>query len=202
MHLLQVCNVGNICGGTAACAWTTARALPNWQHTIWFLSPPTLLTRQEFAFAEVIHQSRITHAKLREIRPDLILWHNTSADRVPHGITIPSIQYQHSAGRRVPATQHVYCSRWLAQQCGDAGGRVLYQAVPLPARTSVARFSESCRIPLEPCTTDQVTAAQSNVVLDPVSSPSEWTIGRICTPKPHKWGPHLIPFYQQLAKEV
>ncbi len=174
MQLLQVCNVGNICGGTAACAWTITRALPNWKHSVWFFSPPTLETQRVFGDVRILAGSQLSPDRLLSLRPDLILWHNTAAERMVNPQRVPAIQYQHSAGRRGKADGHVYCSRWLATECGESGGRVLYQPVPIPPQPE-----------------DGTSRGMSDRL----------TVGRICTPQPHKWPVDLIPFYSQLATQ-
>ena len=174
MHLLQVCNVGNICGGTAACAWTVARALPNWQHSVWFFSPPTWETQRIFGDVRVLAGPRIAAGQMTMLRPDLILWHNAVADRMVNPQEVPAIQYQHSAGQRGQADGHVYCSQWLATECGEPDGCVLYQPVPVPPQPE--------------------TGSQRN-------RRERLIVGRICTPQPHKWPADLIPFYSQLAEQ-
>ncbi len=78
LHLLQICNVGNIVGGTAACAWTITRSLPHWQHSVAFLSPPTAETTRHFAPTRTFHWKHIGAEQIRQLAPDLIILHNTS----------------------------------------------------------------------------------------------------------------------------
>ncbi len=66
----------------------------------------------------------------------------------------------------------VYCSRWLAIQCRQPEGQVLYQAVTIPPRPILG----------------DVRALRDGLV-----------VGRICTPTNRKWPAALIPFYGQLA---
>lgn len=127
MHLLQLCNVGKIMGGTAACAWSITRALPQHQHTVVTRSHPTDETRQAFDPVPVCHTSELT-IDLRSHRPDCVILHNITPG---NDLTIhaPTLQYVHSSGRRAAADLTVYCSEHIAQ-----GGPVLYQGVPKPPR--------------------------------------------------------------------
>jgi len=176
MRLLQVCNVGRIVGGTAACAWTVTRALPEGEHHVAFLSPATNDTRQAFATATV-HEWNCVHAKsVRAIKPDVVLLHNTAVDRcewIDAGLTI---QYVHSRGRRAPTDITVYCSRWLAEECGisaaNVNNSVLYQAVPKPPRQEPLERRE----------------LRDRII-----------VGRLCTPTPAKWPAELPAFYERLA---
>lgn len=172
MHLLQVCNVGNLRGGTAACVWTFTRALPECRHTVLFLSPPTDETVAAFEGCRIEHTRRVDDAAIGRHAPDVVLLHNTSPDRCAQLRSVVTIQYRHSTGRRTPADMTVACSRWLADQ---AGGEVLYQAVPVPPR-------------LEPDAVDRRH-------LD-----DELVIGRLCTPTMQKWPPSLVPFHAELHR--
>jgi hypothetical protein len=172
MRLLQVCNVGTIVGGTAACAWTTARAFPDVEHHVLFLSPPTDECRRAFARATVHHQRRVTDELVRSISPDVMLLHNVSRERIWTRRLPYTIQYVHSAGVRAGADRTVYCSRWLAGECGaDRANAVLYQAVPIPNST-VSRESD-----------------REDVI-----------VGRLCTPIAAKWPSEQIAFYGALAE--
>lgn len=59
LRILQVCNVGQITGGTAACAWTITRALPWAQHTVAFLSPVSGDTREAFRPAQLVRWEHV-----------------------------------------------------------------------------------------------------------------------------------------------
>lgn len=174
MHLLQVCNVGNIVGGTAACAWTVMRSLPSWRHTVVFLSAPTTETQAAFSDAHILHRSALRPVDIQRIKPDLVLLHNSDPSRVSAVHAVPSIMFHHSPGERTAATSDVYCSRWLADRCGQAAGRVLYQAVPLPPQSSEQ---------------------------DDRRLRDRLIVGRICTPVERKWPLALIPFYSALAQQ-
>ena len=173
MHLVQVCNVGEIVGGTAACAWTVTQALPGWQHTVLFLTRITEATRAAFANANIAAVSHVDARRLRSLRADIVLLHNSSPSRVQAISSVPAIMYQHSVGQRTSAQRKVYCSRWLARACDDPHGDVLLQAVPIPPRPTNGE-SRSLRTRLK--------------------------IGRICTPNARKWPTELVPFYAELAR--
>ncbi len=172
MHLLQVCNVGQIVGGTAACAWSVTRALPRLRHSIVFLSRIDDSTRQVFQPHDVAHWPQCTADRIERINPDLVLLHNVS----PAGASVWSgaltVQYVHSVGHRLAADETIYCSRWLAGQCRASTAAVLWQGVPLPPPPAAIR----------PQTTGRLR------------------IGRICTPTLRKWPDTLPEFYSQLAR--
>jgi hypothetical protein len=173
MRLLQVCNVGRIVGGTAACAWSIARAFPDAAHHVAFLSSITDDTREAFSFASLLHCGRITDAFVRELGVDAVILHNTAAARVEPISSAWTLQYVHSKGLRAGADRTVYCSRWLAGQCGLENAKiadVLYQCVPCPGmpRIRSSRLDRLC-------------------------------VGRICTPTTAKWPASLVGFYEGLA---
>lgn len=173
LRLLQVCNVGRIAGGTAACAWTVTRAVPEAEHHVHFLSAPCPETRRAFSTCGVTTGRQFGSHQLAGLSPDVILLHNIGPGGSP--LSVPSIQYVHSSGRRAPADATVYCSGWLAKQCGcSADGDVLYQAVPKPPRTDIG---------------DSRTLREHLVV------------GRLCTPSARKWPPETVEFYARLAAQ-
>lgn len=171
MHLLQICNVGQIVGGTAACAWSVTRALPNVMHSVAFLSPPDEVTRLAFKPHQIHHWPRCTASRIQQINPDLVLLHNVSSSGATLWTGATTIQYVHSDGHRLPADWTVYCSRWLAEKFQADAESVLWQGVPLPPS------------PIE----------------NRPRTPGRLRIGRICTPTTRKWPDSLIEFYTQLA---
>jgi glycosyltransferase involved in cell wall biosynthesis len=180
MRLLQVCNVGRIVGGTAACAWTVTRALPALEHYVRFLSPPDRETLSVFAGCDVSHDGELSAEEVARVRPDIVLLHNISCARVVGSWTAPTVQYLHSA-IAVPskADATVCCSRWLAERIGLPRSCVLWQAVPTCAP------AEGSGVPTR-------RDAGGKVRL---------TVGRLCTPQPRKWPQSLIPFYRRLSEE-
>lgn len=175
MRIVQVCNVGNICGGTAACVWTITRALPQCQHSVLCLRPPTEETVRAFAPVPIQWVSRVDDDVLAPFQPDLVILHNTSAEQVGQIRDTFSLQYQHSAGVRAEAEMTVACSQWLAGQI-PRSPEVLYQPVPTPPHPADGSRSPRLRH-LE----DQLV------------------IGRICTPQLKKWPVSCIAFYRHLA---
>lgn len=173
MHLLQVCNVGQIVGGTAACAWSITRALPQLTHTVAFLSRTDAVTCVAFAPHQVLTWPHCTSDRIRQVNPDLVILHNVASNHTTLWDGAWTMQYVHSAGRRVPADRTVYCSRWLAEQCRATDPTVLWQGVPLPAAPAHARTRTEGRL----------------------------RIGRICTPTARKWPDSLPAFYAQLAAQ-
>jgi len=176
MRLLQVCNVGRIVGGTAACAWTVTRALPDCEHHVAFLSSVTDDTARVFQ-PHRRHQWRsVDDDAVRRIRPDVVLLHNVSGDRCSRIRSAWTVQYVHSRGRRAAADRTLFCSRWLAKECKssgrDATTRVLHQAVPKPPRPLQDERRELRETPV---------------------------VGRLCTPGDAKWPKTLLPFYSRLA---
>ena len=173
LRLLQICNVGEIVGGTAACAWTVTRALPEFGHVVAFLSNVSDETRRTFQDARVERWSACSRRAVDALRPDVVIAHNVGGRGLISGSAV-TVQYVHSVGRRAPADVTVYCSRWLAAQMGGTAGDVLYQGVPRPVRTSRA--------------------------VDRRGNRDGLVIGRICTPIAQKWPASIIPFYARLAE--
>jgi hypothetical protein len=170
-RLLQVGNVGEICGGTAACAWTVTRALPAFDHTVAFLSPITEETRSVFAPTRLVRWTHVSPELVTVERPDIVLLHNTAAAKVSARLPAPTVQYLHSRITAAPADLTLCCSEWLRQQFQQPVGTVLWQAVPCPP------------------------AAMSGEHV-----PRKLTIGRICTPRRQKWPMLLIAFYAEVAQ--
>jgi len=129
-RLLQVCNVGRIVGGTAACAWTVTRALPGFAHHVAFLAPVDAETTAAFRECVISQHERITTATLIQLRPDVILLHNTPQARYPTGTSVSTIQYLHSAiPNPAVADVTVCCSHWLARELKMPEACVLWQGV-------------------------------------------------------------------------
>lgn len=173
MHLLQVCNVGNICGGTAACARSITRALPNGRHSVVFLSRPTTETTAAFTSAQVEHWPRVTDTRVQRLDPDVVLLHNTTPEYCAPLAVPLTIQYLHSRVRPADAQVTVSCSHWLRKQYAlHRVDGVLYQPVDVPADYGLR---ESPR------------------------SNHRFVVGRLCTPTSRKWPPELPLFYAELA---
>lgn len=175
MRLVQVCNVGNICGGTAACAWSITRALPECRHQVLFLSQPTPETARVFAPVEICYVDHIDDDLLHPFHPDLVVLHNTAAARVGAIRSCVRLQYLHSRGDHAPADLTVACSQWLAQQCHPIAP-VLYQPVPQPPQSGGNGQTEGNR-----------------------HFDDGLRIGRICTPQLRKWPETCIDFYAELT---
>ncbi len=173
MRMLQVCNVGRITGGTAACAWTITQALPEVEHHVAFLSEVCDLTRYVFSNCSVDRWPLVDPSSVQRIDPDVVLLHNISPQHAA-GLPVPTVQYVHSRGARAAGDLTVYCSRWLATACGNDAARVLYQSVPQPPTPG----SSECR-----------TLRQ------------RLRVGRLCTPTARKWPNEIMPFYSQLATQ-
>ncbi|QDU78988.1 Glycosyl transferases group 1 [Polystyrenella longa] len=176
MRLLQVCNVGNIVGGTAACTWSVVRALPDCEHVICFRSPPTRETSERFnacaGVEQLLYRRHLSHKEVMAVRPDLVLMHNIGPAVVEVPQVIPSVQYVHSQIQPMQADFEMNCSHWLTSKRGQSDGFVCWQGVPLTARYEEEKKTHS-----------------------------RLTIGRICTPTVRKWPQALIPFYALLARK-
>lgn len=172
-HLLQVCNVGQIAGGTAACAWSLVQALPQFRHTVAFLSAVSAPTRDAFSKCHIVQWPRCSSDFIRSISPDLVVLHNIAARESTIWDGAMSIQYIHSAGPRVRADATFYCSEWLADACRADRRAVLWQGVP-------------CPLPSVP---------------PPVRGQEGLKIGRLCTPTHRKWPGDLPDFYSSLASK-
>ncbi|MFN0196414.1 MAG: glycosyltransferase [Planctomycetaceae bacterium] len=173
LRLLQVCNVGKITGGTAACAWSITRSLPQCEHLVAFLSPITAEARAAFAHCQLFEWREVTQLAVARCDPDAIILHNTLAGRWEYPLGAPTIRYVHSLGRPGNEDQRWYCSRWLAKQCGEPGGIVCRQSVPRPLRPAEETHRE--------------------LRLHPV-------VGRLCTPRLRKWPRELIGFYRRMSE--
>lgn len=179
MRLIQVCNVGNVVGGTAACAWSVTRAMPEINHTVVFRSSPSVETKAAFAHCQIELAKKVEPGLLDELGGDFLILHNVSSqhvfwDRNLSGVRMPVLQYAHSAFQgHASSDLMVACSHFLAQKMGQRDLQAIYQGVPVPKEKSGIR---------EWRTGDELT------------------IGRICTPCRQKWPEWLVPFYQRLAE--
>jgi hypothetical protein len=173
MHLVQVCNVGQICGGTAACAWTIRKALPNWRHTQLCLSTASPEMRSAFQGTLLRDVSRLDNRLLAELRPDLLILHNTSPGRVQGALSCRTLSYLHSAGIRQSADATLACSQWLARQQPHAT-QTLYQPVPIAPRPDRARSRH----------------------LD-----DSLVLGRICTPTMQKWPAEAVSLAERISTQ-
>lgn len=171
LRLLQICNVGQIVGGTAACAWTVTRSLPGWEHVVAFPKLITDETREQFSHCRTIVCGEVTPALVESVDPDVVLLHNIAAGRAPHKLPALTVQYVHSRIEPAEADLTVYCSRWLAAQYGARFEDVLHQAVPRPIQPD--------------------RAVRRALRGEPI-------IGRICTPQVKKWPRDLVEFYRKL----
>lgn len=172
-HILQICNVGQIAGGTAACAWTLTQALPQFQHTIAFLSSVPDATRNVFQPHRVESWLRCSRDRIQAVTPDLVILHNVSPVHSTLWEDVPSIQYIHSASQKLPADLTVYCSEWLAQSCRANRPSILWQGVPRPLNPGSVDRNRNPRL----------------------------KVGRLCTPSTRKW-PHVLPqFYAYLTQQ-
>jgi len=176
MKIVQVCNVGTICGGTAACAWSITRALPECQHVVLFLGQPTTETRQAFAPVPTESISSIDDHVLARWQPDLVILHNTSAAHSGSIRSCVRMLYCHSQGHHAPADLAVSCSRWLSDRLSHHP-TVLYQPIPCPP------------VPPERSSQPETRALDDELV-----------VGRLCTPQPRKWPSCTVPFYEELAR--
>lgn len=172
MRIVQVCNVGQICGGTAACAWSITRALPECHHLVLCLSRPTEETVRAFAPVEIGPVSRLDDAVFRPLRPDLVILHNTAQRNVGLIREVATLQYQHSQTSHAAANFTVACSEWLTRRLSRSVP-VLYQPVPIPpkAKNHARRVWDDRLI-----------------------------VGRICTPQPRKWPNSCCGDYEWLAR--
>lgn len=134
VRLLQVCNVGSITGGTAACAWSVTRSLPDWDHEVLFLSGVNEETRQVFGPVPVRSARRVVRSDAAPF--DRVLLHNTDRTRCEK-LDRPTTVYRHSAVRVAAGDRVVACSQWLAKKTGDAA--VLWQGVSRPVCGDVDR---------------------------------------------------------------
>ncbi|MEM7813249.1 MAG: glycosyltransferase [Planctomycetota bacterium] len=173
MTLLQVGNVGDVTGGTGACVRTVTRALPDFAHVVAFPGRPSDETRAAFAGCRWVPRRRVDAEFVSECGADVVLLHNVSRDLVDKGLPALTLAYTHSRVTPPLADGAACCSRWLADQCGSAAGRVLTQAVPVPPRPAG-------------CGTRSLGDGL--------------TVGRICTPRKAKWPDEIVPLYSEWAE--
>ncbi len=171
VRLMQVCNVGDICGGTAACAWSIAHAFPEWEHVVFFLSKPTAETRLAFEGCELRQGRTLKDQDVRDAKADLVLLHNTSSQKTEKIRSAFTLQYCHSAGDHAAADATVACSNWLSRKMREQPD-VLHQPVLIPPRPADLSFRH----------------------LD-----EELTVGRICTPRMRKWPLEALPLYRSVT---
>lgn len=184
MYILQICNVGNIVGGTAACAWTVTRALPWARHTVAFLGDFNSQTQATFAPVELLRWKHVEPRDVKRLRPDLVLLHNTPRSRCEQQLPVATLQYLHSKISPAQADVTVYCSQWLASQYGHPDGPVLYQAVPFPPVQKQRTLPGTTPRPIPRHPRDHLL------------------VGRLCTPQRRKWPSELADFYGTLARRV
>lgn len=184
LRLLQVCNVGQIVGGTAACAWTITKCLPDCEHSIAFPNRIDEETSKRFRHAQVLQWKTISYQKILELSFDVVIFHNTADSRLANdwqnffgeaaqNIKPIIVNYVHSKIQPARSNMTWYCSEWLADQFIGNENDVLTQAVPKPKRNNSSQ-SRSLR--------------------------SQLVIGRICTPRKSKWPDGLISFYTEAAE--
>jgi glycosyltransferase involved in cell wall biosynthesis len=175
IRLLQVCNVGEIRGGTGACAWSVTRALPDFHHEVWSLTEPNLETIRAFAPIPIRRPGAKLDQEIRASTADLVLLHNISRQRLSKILSQPTLNYLHSKINPAPAQQRVVCSEYLNQLYGGKE-RVLWQGVPRATRPELQTGIRELR--------------------------KDLIVGRLCTPTDRKWWPDLPEFYGKIATEL
>lgn len=173
--VLQVCNVGQIVGGTAACVWTITKCFPECEHHVAFRSSIRAETRKAFSHCHLREHASVNRENASRHRYDLVMLHNTPEHRSNFLSSTPNLQFLHSRISPAVAEKTLFCSHWLARQYRQMKGTVCHQAVPRPKRPS-DRDADSRTLRRNP------------------------VIGRICTPTRAKWPAHLTEFYSKLAK--
>lgn len=176
MKLLSVANVGTIIGGTGACCFSCVKSLPDWEHAVVFLSGWNTGLKDQFG-CDVLFRTSVTPQLIDEVKPDVILFHNTAANRMPSHIPgeVLTVYYQHSAAlacreARRKCDLFLTVSQHLAKLAGIDSDLVLYQPVPCPPNS---------------------TGTTRNTV----------AFGRICTPNGGKWEGQN-EFYASLSSAV
>lgn len=221
MHILQVCNVGNILGGTAACAWTLTRSFPDCRHSVAFLSGITGETRRAFSGCRLLRWDTVTAGRVTGTGADVVILHNTPARRCDRRLPLPSLLYLHSRIVAAPADATVACSHWLAAEMGLSRDAVLYQAVPQPPLPAGRVFNPSesksdvcpscirahtdssrirCALKTKPLRRAGIDLTDGlDIRPAPLPSAGDLVVGRICTPQRRKWPAEIVPLYAELA---
>lgn len=176
LTVLQVCNVGQVVGGTAACAWSAARALPEMQHHVAFLGTPTRQTRETFGGegCRIYRWKSVTAAQVASVAADVVILHNASRTRAADRLPAVTIQFLHSKISPARSDLTLYCSRWLAEQYKAGRDGVCLQGVPRPLAAG---------------TVDETRALRRHPI-----------VGRLCTPQAKKWPPDAARLYDRLAR--
>lgn len=177
MKLLQVANVPTKIGGTGACAFTIRKSLPEWKHEIVFVSgereTPVGLENEFECPIRMLSGLKPNHVK--EISPNVILFHNTAPNRMPNAINdkVIAVFYQHSALKSMKESRQkcdlfLCVSKYLADIADIDDKFVLYQPCSTPPRATDPRDHNA--------------------------------IGRICTPTISKWD-GVETLYSKLSKD-
>jgi len=178
IKFLQVCNVGQINGGTGACAWSVTRALPEFQHEVWSMTAPTEETRRVFHPILIRKPAQRLEFAIREADADVVLLHNISRRQLAEVPEIPSINYLHSKIDPARTLRRMVCSEYLNQMYG-CREKVVWQGVPRAIRKRDGGETFGLR-----------------------ELRREMIVGRLCTPVGRKWWPGLPAFYHRLASEL
>lgn len=181
MRALWINNVAQVLGGTLQCTASMMKALPDWDHTVYCFSGE-LGEEARRLFGEGVrlcHSYVDVEQAVEEAAPDIIIWQNTSADRIPDSVRHKALNvyYQHSAhgtARQARAKCHksFAVSKWLAEKAGMPEESVLYQPVTIPENTTWTQRADRL------------------------------VVGRICTPQSKKWNlDDLDKWYSPICKE-
>ena len=103
MKLLQVNNLCEIVGGTAACAWSIQQALPDFEHEMFFFSGRRDPQTDKAFGCPIEVASSLSSQFVEKCKPDVVIFHNTPEVRMPS--VLPGnpvkIHYQHSNSRQM-----------------------------------------------------------------------------------------------------
>ncbi len=189
-HLLQVCNVGQIVGGTGACTLSVVKSLPEIKHSVVCLGKISPDMSRIFKGVDLYEWKSITQKQVEQVQPDLVLFHNTHQRRVEDELFQVTLHYVHSRITPVKADRTMYCSRWLADQYQAKEEQVCLQSVFKPLIST--RLKEEDYL---------LRKGQGNDPgLPEIKDDRQVRVGRICTPQLKKWPGVLIEMYEKLSQ--
>lgn len=177
----MVNNVSEVCGGTIQCSASMCKALPDFERRVFSFSHEFGPVAQEvFGPGVELRNGLDASQVVTDFQPDVVVWHNTHADRIPDKPLAGALQVYvahsaHSSLRDAARKCHVtICvSKWLARKVGLSESTVLYQPVQPPER---------------------FLGFDSHAAL--------MRIGRLCTPTAKKWNlDEMAPYYAALSAE-
>lgn len=185
MKVLHVNNASSPFGGTLQCTHSVVCCLPDMEHCIHSFGGPFGDVAETLFNGKVpLRRGNSVVDTMREFEPDLVIWNNTSIERMP-------------------STQH-YGAMWVYVAHSGHGG-VMQAAKRCHVRLCVSHYLAS----IIGCPSDWVLHQPVTVPpkMEEFAGESVRTggkvirVGRICTPNKRKWElDELVPYYDAIAE--